>query len=127
MEIKYLHAHFLISIGNYSNERIGFTVVPDEGESLESIVESLRERAKAIIGQPAETLYNEKWELQKQCENLRGRLEKLQQQWDATAEFLRTQGIKTNMPAMPQLNNLLAAATVEEEQVIHGEIDGNPF
>ncbi|WP_168163391.1 hypothetical protein [Calothrix sp. 336/3] len=44
MKIKTVHAHFLVSTGNYNNERIGFSVVLDE-ESPEQAVEILRERA----------------------------------------------------------------------------------
>ncbi len=42
MKIKRLHAPNLISTGNYNNERIGFSVELNEGESIESVVTSLR-------------------------------------------------------------------------------------
>jgi hypothetical protein len=42
MKIKRLHAHFLISTGSYNNERIGFSVELNEGESVEEIVTNLR-------------------------------------------------------------------------------------
>jgi hypothetical protein len=56
MKIKLLHAHFLISIGSYSNERIGFTVELDDSEDAAQAVSELREHARAIVGKPADEL-----------------------------------------------------------------------
>ena len=121
MKIKLIHAHFLISIGNYSNERIGFTVELDEGETPESVVPQLREQATAIVGSPAEKIYSEMYEADRACRELKVKLEKLRKEWDATAEFLRAQGIRPEAPSMPQFSNLLQAA-VEEETVVEGEV-----
>jgi|SRR5919202_3538102 hypothetical protein len=121
MQIKQVHAHFLISIGNYSNERIGFTVELDEGESLEQAVAKLREKAKAIVGQPADELYSEKHRMESAIRELERRLASLRKEWDATAEFLKAQGVRADAPSMPQFNNLLKAAHVEEE-AISGEL-----
>lgn len=126
MNIKQIHAHFLISIGNYSNERIGFTVELAEGETPEQAVDELRQRAIAIVGKSAEDLYQEQWKLDSQVKALENRLEKLRSEWEATAEFLRAQGIKPDAPSMPQFERLLQAAKVEEE-VIEGELESAPF
>lgn len=120
MKIKQIHAHFLISIGSYSNERIGFTVELDEGETPEEVVPKLREQAIAIVGQPAERLYEKQYQAEQSCRAVEQRLEKLRKEWDATAEFLKTQGINPTAPSMPQFSNLLQAA-VEEETIIEGE------
>ena len=45
MKIKTLHAHFLISITSYNNERVGFSVELDEDESIESAVSELRRKS----------------------------------------------------------------------------------
>lgn len=121
MQIKQVHAYFLISIGNYSNERIGFTVELDEGESPEQAVAELREKAKTIVGQPADELYSEKYRIESAIRELERRLASLRKEWDATAEFLKAQGIRPDAPPMPQFNNLLKAAKVEEE-AIGGEL-----
>ena len=120
MKIRQVHAHFLISIGNYSNERIGFSVELNEEETPEEVIPRLREQAKSIVGQPASELYNEKYKLESAIRSLRTKLESLRAEWEATSQFLRAQGLNPNAPAMPIFNNLLPG--VEEETVTHGEI-----
>lgn len=120
MQIKQVHAHFLISIGNYSNERIGFTVELEEGETPEQAVEQLRQRAIAIVGETASTLYDEKYQALREYNEITKKLNLARSEWDATAEFLKAQGIRTDAPAMPKFSKLLSAA-VEEETVVEGE------
>jgi|SRR5919199_2963819 hypothetical protein len=122
MKIKVVHAHFLISIGNYSNERIGFSVELEEGETAESVIPQLREKALAIVGRPAQELYDEKYRAEQAIRPLEARLKQLRAEWDATSEFLRAQGINPDAPKMPVFSNLLAAAKVEEEEVLDSEI-----
>ena len=122
MQIKVVHAHFLISIGNYSNERIGFSVELEEGETAESVIPQLREKALAIVGRPAQELYDEKYRAEQAIRPLEARLKQLRAEWDATSEFLRAQGINPDAPKMPVFSNLLAAAKVEEEEVVDGDI-----
>lgn len=128
MKIKQIHAHFLISIGNYSNERIGFTVEFEEGtETITQVVENLRQKAREAVGQPADETYSEIYKAEQQCREIKTKLAKLRSEWDATAEFLKAQGIKPDAPSMPQFNKLLQAATVEEETVIDGQFEDAPF
>ncbi|WP_375469545.1 hypothetical protein [uncultured Nostoc sp.] len=122
MKIKLVHAHFLISIGDYSNERIGFTVEPEDEETLEQVVAALRAEAIKVVGTKANELYDLRSTLKKQCYEVEKRLIKARNEWDATAEFLKTQGIKPDAPPMPQFNNLLSAVKVEEELVSEAEI-----
>jgi len=123
MNIRQIHAHFLISIGNYSNERIGFTVELDEGENPVEVVESLRQTAREIVGKSADDLYQEKGQLEYAINELQRKLGTLRKEWDATAEFLKAQGINPCAPSMPQFDKLLAATQVEHESVIQGEVD----
>ncbi|MDF5736791.1 MULTISPECIES: hypothetical protein [unclassified Nostoc] len=122
MIIKLIHAHFLISIGDYSNERIGFTVEPEDEETLEQVVTALRAEAIKVIGPKAKELYEARSILRGECYALEKKLTKARSEWDATAEFLKTQGIKPDAPPMPQFNNLLSAVKVEEELVSEAEI-----
>ncbi|MBD2592870.1 hypothetical protein H6G74_00830 [Nostoc spongiaeforme FACHB-130] len=117
MKIKTLHAHFLISIGSYSNERIGFSVELDNEESIEEIVSNLRERAKKIVGRKADEIYDERNKIYRECAQLESKLNTLRQEWDATAEFLKAQSLNPQAPSMPQFRNLLTAVTVESEVV----------
>ena len=125
MKLQQLHAHFLVSIGDYSNERIGFTVELEEDETVEDVVSDLRDKAIKVIGLKADELYTLRRDLQNQCWELEKRLSKTHHEWNATAEFLRAQGIKPDAPPMPHFNNLLAAVKVEEQS--HSEaviVDG---
>ncbi|MEH2069155.1 MAG: hypothetical protein V7K47_13510 [Nostoc sp.] len=56
MKIKLVHAHFLISIGDYSNERVGFTVELEEGETVKDVVATLRQQAVTAVGPKAKEL-----------------------------------------------------------------------
>ena len=123
MKINTVHAHFLISVGHYSNERIGFSVELEDGETPESVIPQLREKAIAIVGRPAQELYDEKCRAEQAIRPLEARLKQLRAEWDATAEFLRAQGVNPDSPKMPVFSNLLAAARVEEEGTVEdGEI-----
>lgn len=123
MQIKTVHAHFLISIGSYSNERIGFSVILDEGETPEEVVPRLRERAKNIVGKKSDELYNERNKLIRECTELEAKLHLLRKEWDATAAFLKAQGLNPVAPSMPQFRNLLSAVTVESEVVTESDYD----
>lgn len=123
MKIKTVHAHFLIGLGNYSNERIGFSVEVEDNESIEEITNQLRERAKKIVGKKAQELYDERNTIARECSDLQKRLDLLRREWDATAEFLKAQGLNAQAPSMPQFKNLLTAVTVESEIVT--ETDDN--
>lgn len=118
MIVKQLHAHFLVTLGNYNNERIGFTVTLEEGESAQEVVSQLREKAKEIIGETAENAYERRDKLLAECNRLERKLKSLTDEWNSLAEFLRAQGIKPEAPSMPILTNLLSAAKeVQQENI----------
>jgi hypothetical protein len=117
MEIKRIHAHFLVSTGNYCNERVGFTVEMHEDETVEQVVAQLREQAIKIIGANADTLYHRKRDYEAACDKLERKLATLKHQWSATAEFLRAQGINSEAPEIPLFENLLVGVKPEEESV----------
>ncbi|MCC5603854.1 hypothetical protein [Nostoc favosum] len=117
MKVKLVHAHFLISIGDYSNERVGFTVELEEGETVQSVVDDLRQQAITAVGPKSEELYNQNRKLRFENRELEERMNKLRSEWEATAEFLRAQGIKPEAPSMPQFQRLLNAAKPESQSV----------
>ncbi|MHC5675350.1 hypothetical protein [Nostoc sp.] len=132
MKIKLVHAYFLISLGDYSNERIGFTVELEAEETIESVVSQLRQQAIAAIGPKSEELYDRNRRLRVENRELQERNSKFRSEWDATAEFLRAQGIKPEAPSMPQFQNLLNAAKPESQAVTaefveEGDPDNIPF
>ena len=132
MKIKLVHAHFLISMGDYSNERVGFTAELEESDTVESAVAEMREKAIAAIGPKSEELYDRNRRLRTENRELEERMNKLRSEWEATAEFLRTQGIKPEAPSMPQFQRLLNAAkpesqSVEAEIIEEADPDDIPF
>lgn len=131
MQIKLVHAHFLITLGDYSNERVGFTAVLEEGDTIESAVAEMRKQAIAAVGPKASHFYDKKRQLESENRILEQKINKLRSEWDATAEFLRTQGIKPEAPSMPQFQNLLAAVRIESEsveaEIVEPDPDDIPF
>lgn len=93
----------------------------DEEETPEEVIPRLREKAIAIVGESAEGLYAKKSKYEASIRELERKLASLRKEWDATAEFLKAQGIRSDAPSMPQFNNLLAAAAHVEEEAI-GEL-----
>lgn len=124
MKIKTIHAHFLISSGDYCNERIGFSVELEADETVESVVAELRAKAIEAIGKKAREIYDEKWEAQKELREITKRLHQARDEWNKTADFLRAQGIKPDASPMPQFSfsNLLTGR-VEEESVTAEMVD----
>lgn len=120
MKIKYIHAHFLVPVGDYSNERVGFTAELEENETIQDVVSELRSQAIEVIGNKAKDLYNEKWKVERELNETKRRLREAREQWNQTAEFLRAQGIRPDASPMPRFSGLLLGK-VEEEQVIEAE------
>lgn len=123
MEIKRLHAHFMISTGNYNNERVGYSVELNEGESIEEVVTNLREKAIKAIGPSAQEFYDRTREFKREYLHLEEKLNRLRKEWDATAAFLKAQGLNPEAPSMPQFRNLLKAVTVQSEIVTEDNFD----
>ncbi|MDJ0737653.1 MAG: hypothetical protein QNJ47_26960 [Nostocaceae cyanobacterium] len=122
MEIITFHFEAVITLDNYSHEKIGFEVKLEDGETSEEVAKILRDKAASIIGENAQQLYYKKDSLEREVHSLTERLAKLRKEWNATAQFLRSQGIKPESPSMPQFGNLLAAAqeleTVDDAEFI---------
>lgn len=123
MKIKYVHAHFLISIGDYSNERIGFTVEIQESDSVDDVVVELRSKAIEIVGKKAKDIYREKYEAERELSAITKLLREATERWNQTAEFLRAQGIKPDASTMPRFSGLLLGKVEEEEVVEAEEVD----
>ena len=119
MIIKTVHYCATLNLGNYSNEKIGFTAQLESGESAESAIDKLRSKVKEVGGVNAEELYQNIYQKQQELRDLERKARKATQEWNALAEFLRTQGIKKDAVDMPMLTNLLPE--VKEEVITEGE------
>lgn len=127
MEIKTVHYSALINLGNYSNEKIGFSAELSEGESVEQAIESLRQKIKEVAGLNAEEVDQLLYRGRREIKELERKLQKARQEWDATAEFLRAQGIKPDASDMPVFTRLLPEVKEESTRAVDGEIVDDIF
>lgn len=123
MEIKKVHYSALVNLGDYNNERIGFTVEVNNGEIVEEVIIALREKVKANIGHNVNSVFNIIQKQKQEIDSIEIKLKRARKQWDATKDFLKAQGIKTDAADMPQFNFLLAPA--EDESVFVSEIESD--
>lgn len=125
MKIKTIHYSALLNLGNYSNEKIGFTAeFEPELETVNDVIDSLREKVKEVGGKNADEFYSKQMEARHRLAELESKINRATRQWNATAEFLRTQGIKPEASDMPPFNNLLPEVKEEHSGVVDGEIEG---
>ena len=122
MKITTVHYSALINLGDYNNEKIGLTAEVKEDESVEEVIAALKEKVKTIAGPNAEELYNSISERRRALNELERKLKKATEQWEATAEFLRAQGIKPDAPNIPDFTRLLPEIKEEYSRVSEAEI-----
>lgn len=120
MKIKTVHYSALINLGNYNNEKIGFTADIEENETVESAIEALRLKVKEMGGVDADKMYSEIRDKRQELRELERKVRKATEEWNALAEFLRSQGIKKDAVDMPMFTNLLPE--VKQEQITDGEL-----
>lgn len=114
MKITRLTYSALFNLGDYENERIGLSVQLEDEETPESVVPQLREKALQLAGPKLSKLYHQRDKLARENRQLEEKLHKARENWNATAEFLRAQGIKADAPNFPELLKLLPSAAAEE-------------
>ena len=125
MKIKTVHYLATINLGNYSNEKIGFVADIEDGETPEQVLEALRQKARECSLPNSEETYRIIYKAQSELRDLERKLNKARTEWNATAEFLRTQGIKADAPSMPSFTNLLPG--IAQEHVAEAEIEDGIF
>lgn len=123
MKIKKVHYLATLNLGNYSNEKIGFSAEIENGETPEQVLEQLREKVKGCALPNSEKLYSEIRDRKYALDALNEKIEKAKNQWNATAEFLRTQGIKPDAVDLPQFTHLLPQVESEHSEVSDGEVE----
>ncbi len=128
MKIKTVEYSALFNLGDYNNERIGFTVQLDEGETPEQVIESLRKKAieqssdKGMGG--IDGIHNRIYSARFDLRSLERKLKQAQDEWNSVAEFLRAQGIK---PDAPNLTFKALMPSADSETVIEGELEDELF
>ena len=121
MQIKTIHYSALINLGNYSNEKIGFTAEIGEDESIVDAIAELRQKVATNASLDAEKVHRQLYDGKDQLAELDKKIRKATEEWNAIAEFLRRQGIKPDSPDMPKFTNLLPE--FKDERVVEGEIE----
>lgn len=127
MKITKVVYHALFNLGDYNNEKIELSAQLEEGETPEDIVPKLRERVTALAQPNLKEMWDKRYELEQEIRRLEKKLAESRDSWNATAEFFRTQGIKPEMPDMPEFKNLLNPAASEHTEIVEGELDSSPF
>lgn len=121
MQIKTIHYSALINLGNYNNERIGFTAEIAPDESIPDVLAELRQRVVTNASLDAEKVQQTLYDGRNKLKDLESKIHKATAEWNAIAEFLRAQGIKPESPNMPQFTNLLPE--IKSDRVVEGEIE----
>lgn len=123
MKIKTVSFSALFNLGNYSNEKIGFTVQLDEGETVDQVIESLRQKTRECALPNIDDVRNAIRQARLDLNDLENKLYKARKEWDATVEFLTKQGIKPDAAYMPRFNYLLPAIGEESIEVVDESIE----
>jgi hypothetical protein len=124
MKITHVHFESCFNIGNYENEKIRMVAELQSDETPERIIETLRDRVREAASPDASNMLGVIWERRRELKELEEKLAKRTQEWNATAEFLRAQGIKADAQDMPMFTNLLAPSPeTEQTEVIEADLE----
>lgn len=129
MRITHVHFKALYNLGNYNNETIGLQAAIEEGENPDEVLASLREKAIALNAGnrgDASELYSNIYKYKRALADLESRIKTATEQWNATAAFLKAQGINPDAPSL-DLPPLLTASPATEEAFIEPDIDDMCF
>ena len=99
MKITLVHFSALVNTGNYENEKVGLDAQPEDGETVEQVVEALKDLVFAQLNQTDKLQARREllWEIRE----LEDKVAEARANWEKTAEFLRAQGIRPDAPDMP--------------------------
>ncbi|GET40475.1 hypothetical protein [Microseira wollei] len=122
MTIPKVHYSARIFLGNSSSECLGFAKDINPDDDIKLVIEELRALVKSCGLPKFDELLEKYSNLKSEIETLERKLEAKTADWNAMAEFLRTQGIKPDATNMPQFSKLLSPV-IEEENTSLIEID----
>ena len=114
------------STGNYENQKLSLSAQLEEGDTAESVITALKEKVCQLAGPSSEQQWREQRRMEKVLFDLGKKVEQAKKDWEAAAQFLQAQGIKTDMPDFPSLKLLLpgqVAATPDSEMISIQEIN----
>lgn len=123
MKIVEVSFEAVFNLGDYENEKIRLTAQLEEGETPEAIIPQLRKKTVENASISGEESYNRRWKLEAEVRELENKAAKAREEWNAVAEFLRTQGLKPDAPSLTAVQNLLPQAQEEKTTVVTGELE----
>ena len=114
MKITAVHFSALVNTGNYENEKVGLDARLEEGETVEQVVEALKDQVFALLDRSDKLQARREllWEIRE----LEDKAAEARANWEKTAEFLRAQGIRPDAPDMP-IPGLKRLTATEEVRV----------
>lgn len=113
----------LVNLGSYNNERIGFAAKIEDGETPDEVLEALRSKALSLANENGEEMWGKLSKARRDLNDLNQKIKEATDKWNATAEFLRAQGLKPDSPKMPEFINLLPEVKEESKEVYEGEFE----
>lgn len=122
MQIDRVSYSYLSNLGDYRNERISMEAKLDDGESPESAIAILKQRILEIAGEDSQKAEAYRYQLTRECRDLEKKLAQAREAWEATAEFLKAQGLRADPPAFPENLKLLPASSD-----VDADLDAMPF
>ena len=114
MKITLVHFSALVNTGNYENEKVGLDAQMEDGDTVEQVVEALKDKVFAQLDRTDKLQARREllWEIRELEDKVAG----ARANWEKTAEFLRAQGIRPDAPEMP-IPGLKRLTATEEVRV----------
>jgi hypothetical protein len=114
-----------LSTGSYENEKIGLQAEVEEGETVEAVVEALREQVYKSAHRE-DALYQRR-NLQIEISTLESKVEQARKVWEEVSTFMTAQGLKTEPAPFPTLLKAIAPMSESTVVTVVDEDDINPF
>jgi hypothetical protein len=106
MKIISIHYSALVNTGNYENEKIGLDAALEDGDTVESVIEALKDRAFASLHRS--DLLQERRDLRYEVQELNEKVNEAREQWEQTRAFLKAQGLRADPPSFPTFHRMLS-------------------
>ena len=115
MNINTVHYESCFNLGEYENERLRIVAAVPEQATPEVVLKLLREKMIQLAYPEFQTLSSTTATLKRKLRKFEELIEKKTNEWNATANFLRTQGMNPNAPDAPLPTDRLIAGGAEAE------------
>lgn len=117
MEIKEIQYEGRFDLHNGDHEKLRLRAAISDETNLKDAFEKLRQQAIDCAQPDPQKVWNERRKLERELRDLQAKVEEARKNWETAANFLTSQGIKTEMPNFPQFANLLPSTVTEVEMI----------